>query len=163
MGLEQWKVNDPNSTKGAWVWHTGEDAEDCGGGEAGVEGVSKVENAISIVLILLAPCALVYGWFFISRRMATEAASWRNRISVLSLSLISFVALLWPVMMGLALRANGKGIGVDEQWIEAWHKLILRTLLAALILGFLGRPRLILPIAVASIGTAMFWILSTMP
>jgi hypothetical protein len=49
------------------------------------------------------------------------------------------------------------------RWIEAWHKPILPTLLAALILGFFGRPRLIVPIIIACAGMSLFWIISTIP
>jgi hypothetical protein len=125
-----------------------------------------VENTIGVVFILLAPVGLVYSWFFYLTRMKKEQTGWRKRVTLLSLSLVSLVVLLWPVMVALAPRAGwGSGVGVGHQveWIESWHRPVFRTLLVALVLGLFGRPRLILPIAVACVGTAVFWLVSTMP
>jgi hypothetical protein len=117
-------------------------------------------------VILLAPVGILYGWFFCATRMQREGPSWRNRVSVISLSLVSIVAVLWPVTLGLLPRADwGAGVGVDHQmaWVEAWHRPILRTLLVAMILGLFGRARLILPIVAGCVGVGMFWIVSTGP
>ena len=128
--------------------------------------MTAAENIVATVVILLAPIGLVYGWIFYWTRMRHEARSWRTWITVVSLALASLAVLSWPVMALLAPKANwGTYAGVRNQvaWVEAWHKPIFRTLLAALVLCLFGRPRLILPIAVGCIGTAMFWLFSTMP
>ena len=124
------------------------------------------ENEIWGIIILLAPVGLVYSWHFYWTQMGKAPSRWRDRVTLISLTLVSVVALLWPVMMALTPRADWRsGIGVTHQveWVESWHTPILRTLLGALMLALIGRPRLIGPIAVACIGTAMFWISSTMP
>ncbi len=121
-----------------------------------------VGDTIGLVLILLAPVGLAYSWFFYLTRMKKEPTGWRKGVTLLSLALVSLMALLWLVMVALAPRAGG-GVGVSQDWIESWHRPVFRTLLAALVLGLFGRPRLILPIAVACIGTAVFWMVSTMP
>jgi len=85
---------------------------------------------------------------------------------MLSLALASLAVLLWPVMVMLMPRADwGSGVGVDRQfqWVESWHRPIFRSLLVALLLCLFGRPRLMAPIAIACIGTAVFWLLSTAP
>lgn len=67
-----------------------------------------------------------------------------------SLALAWLAILSWPVMALLKPQADwrtGTGVGHQMEWVEAWHKPILRTLLAALVLCLFGRPRLILPIA----------------
>jgi hypothetical protein len=128
--------------------------------------VSEVENVLVTAIILLAPVGLIYGWFFYMTRMKKESTGWRKRITLLSLALVSLVVLLWPVMWALAPRADwGSGVGVGNQvdWIESWHRPVFRTLSVAFVVGFFGRPRLILPIAVACMGTACFWLVSTMP
>ena len=48
-------------------------------------------------------------------------------------------------------------------WVDAWGRAALRILLAALVLSLLGRPRLVLPIVFACVGTALFWIFSNIP
>jgi hypothetical protein len=116
-----------------------------------------VGNTVGIVLVLLAPVGLVYSWCFYLTRMKKEQTGWRKRVTLLSLALVSLVVLLWPVMVALTRRAD------DVGWIESWHRPIFRTLVVALVLGLFGRPRLILPIAAACVGTAVFWMVSTMP
>ena len=138
-----------------------------------VQGVTErglslrnTSQVAEIVLVLLAPVGLIYSWHFYLTQMRKEAASWRNRATLTSLGLVSQTALLWPVMVALLPRADwGSGLGVDHQvqWIESWHRPILRALLIALLLCLFGRPRLIVPVAIACIGTALFWISSTMP
>jgi hypothetical protein len=128
--------------------------------------VTAAENLIAIVLVLLAPVGLLYGWIFFWTRMRHETWSWRTWVTVVSLALASLAVVSWPVIMLLKPQADwGTGVGVGHQveWVEAWHRPIFRTLLAAFVLCFFGRPRLILPIAVGCIGTATFWLFSMMP
>lgn len=123
-------------------------------------------NLVATILVLSAPVGLIYGWVFYSTRIRKEPSDWRSRLTFLSLALVSLVVLLWPAMMVLMPRADwGSGVGVGHQmdWVKAWERVAFRTLSAALVLGLFGRPRLILPIAVACVGTAMFWLFSTMP
>ena len=127
----------------------------------------KGANFVATIIILLAPVGLIYSWAFYLRRMRREpTTSWRNRATLLSLTLVSLAALLWPIMMVLMPRADwGSGLGVNHQvqWVEAWHTPIFRTLLVALVLSLFGRRRLMAPMTVACVGTAMFWLFSTMP
>jgi hypothetical protein len=126
----------------------------------------QVEYDILGLITLLAPVGLIYGWHFYFTRIRREPAGWRNRISMLSLVLVSLGALLWPVMMKFAPKADwGSYVGVAEQvhFVESWERIAVRSLLVAFILCFFGRPRLIAPVALACIGTTLFWIASTMP
>jgi hypothetical protein len=128
--------------------------------------VTATENVVSTALILFSPIGLVYAWFFYLTRMRREPRSLRTWITVGALVLASLAVLSWPVMALLMPRADwgtGAGVGNQMTWVEAWHKPIFRTLLAALVLCVFGRPRLILPIAFGCIGSALFWLFSTMP
>jgi hypothetical protein len=125
-----------------------------------------VENDIAGLIALLAPLGLIYGWYFYFTRIRCEPTGWRNRISVLSLSLASVGALLWPVTMIFAPKADwGSYVGVDRQvhFVESWEKVAVYTLLVAFVLCFFGRPRLIAPVAVACLGITLFWFSSTIP
>jgi hypothetical protein len=125
----------------------------------------RTQNDIAGLIVLLAPVGLIYSWYFYLAKIQKEPASWRNRISLLSLVLVSLGVLLWPVMTLLAPRADWTTyVGVPEQiqWTESWQKPIVRTLLGAFLLSVFGRPRLIAPIAVACVGTVLFWIFSSM-
>jgi hypothetical protein len=128
--------------------------------------MERAADIAEIVVVLLAPVGLIYSWHFYLTQMNRESAGWRNRVTLLSLALVSLVAFLWPVMFMLMPRAdwgNGLGVGHQVEWIESWHRPILRTLLVAFLLCFFGRPCLIAPIAIACVGAAVFWISSTMP
>lgn len=128
--------------------------------------MSKSENTIVTALILLGPVGILYGWFLWATRLRREDWSWRNRISVFSLSLVSLVAASWPIMLGLMPHADwgtGAGVGHQMDWVEAWHKPVLRILLASMIVGLFGRGRLIIPIVMGGVGIGLFWLVSTMP
>ena|ERR1700687_2039292 len=126
----------------------------------------QVEANIAFFIALLAPIGLIYGWRFYFTRIRREPAGWRNRISVSSLGLASVGALLWPITRIVAPKADWSSyVGVAQQlhFVESWEKVAVRTLLVAFVLCFFGRPRLIAPIAVACIGTTLFWAFSNMP
>lgn len=126
----------------------------------------EVEGDIAGFIALLAPLGLIYGWHFYFSRIRREPAGWRNRIGVSSLALASVGALLWPVAMIFAPKADWQSyVGVAQQvhFVESWEKVAVRTLLVAFVLCFFGRPRLIAPVAVACLGTTLFWLFSTMP
>ena len=126
----------------------------------------QIEMDILGLIAPLAPVGLFYSWYFYWNQMRKAPSHWRDRVTLSSLALVSRVSLLWPVMMVLTPRADwGTGVGVAHQvqWVESWHTPILRSLLVAFVLALLGRPRLIGPIAIACIGTAIFGVGSTMP
>jgi hypothetical protein len=98
--------------------------------------------------------------------MRREPSGWRNRVTLLSLTLVSLAVALWPVMLGFVPPADWRSAAEIEhqtQWVEAWHPPVFRTLLVALVLCIFGHPRLIAPIAVTCVATALFWLFSTMP
>ena len=57
----------------------------------------------------------------------------------------------------------GSYAGVPQQlhFVELWEVVAIGTLLVAFVLCFFGRPRLIAPIAIACVGTALFWLFTT--
>jgi hypothetical protein len=125
----------------------------------------QVESDIAGFVALLAPIGLIYGWHFYVTRIRLEATNWQNRISLLSLVLTSLGALLWPITMIFAPKADwGSYVGVPQQlhFVESWERVAVRTLFVAFALCFFGRPRLIAPVGVACLGTALFWLFSTM-
>jgi hypothetical protein len=128
--------------------------------------MSTIANTIVTVIILLAPVGLIYAWIFYARQIAGKAAGWRGRMTLAALVLVSLTVLLWPVARMTMPAANwGTGVGVGEQvrWVQAWERGALRILLGALVLTLFGRPRLIVPITMACVGTGLFWIFSDIP
>ena len=78
--------------------------------------MERATDIAEIVVVLLAPVGLIYSWHFYLTQMNRESAGWRNRVTLLSLALVSLVTLLWPVMFMLMPRADwGSGLGVGHQ------------------------------------------------
>lgn len=126
----------------------------------------RIFNTISVVLVLLGVFGFTYSWYFYITRMPWKTSGWRGRITLVSLLLISFAVLFWPInrmTMPAADWGSGLGVGQQVRWVDAGERVALRILLAALALILFGRPRLILPIVVACVGTGLFWIYSNMP
>jgi hypothetical protein len=120
-------------------------------------------NVVATILVLLAPVALIYGWVCYFTPKTEEAPGWRGRATLLSLALASLVILLWPVLMVLMPEANWRGVGVAEQsrWVLFWVRAVFRTLLVALILGVIGRRRLIAPIVFGCVGGGLLWLFTS--
>ena len=110
------------------------------------------------IIVLASPIALLWGWVRYLR--LRQASDWRLRASVVGLAAPLVSVGLWVVMIVVA-RAN--------EWHtsnSAVHPLITVGMwipLVGMLVGFVGRPRLILAIVPASIGTVLFWFGTTLP
>ena len=77
--------------------------------------------------------------------------------------MIVVVVILWPIM---AVFAPG-GAYSTEWWdratmyIETWRKIVFKICALGLLASLFGRPRTIVPIIVAAIGVALFWLFTT--
>jgi hypothetical protein len=123
-------------------------------------------NIVVTILVLLAPVGLIYGWVCYFTPTDEEPRGWRGRATLLSLVLVSLaVGLRLTTMLHMpsADWQSGAGVGYQVAWVYARARVALYALLAAFVICFFGRPRLILPIATACIGTGLFWLFSTMP
>ena len=121
-------------------------------------------NLIAYLVVLSSPVALAYSWYFYWVRMRKDPDSWRNRITLISLVLVSVVAILWLPTMFLTPGADWRtGVGVAHQmaWMGRRLRAALCTLLVASLLSVAGRPRLIAPMILACLGTAALWVCST--
>jgi hypothetical protein len=119
-----------------------------------------------MLLLIVGLCCFVYAWFFLLKRATDPSFSWRERISLSALILASLAAALRFVMPAFMPTANwGTGVGVAAQVhvVAVWTKTGVEAACVALLLALIGRPRLIAPIAAASLSIAFFWILSTIP
>ena len=128
--------------------------------------MSTFENAILTVIVLLAPFGLAYGWYFCLVTMSKELSDWRKWVTAVDLGLVSMAVVMWPVARVTAPEVNWQtwaGAGAYMHWVDAWGRVALRILLAALALSLFARPRLVVPMVVASVGTGLFWIFSNIP
>ena len=89
-------------------------------------------------------------------------ARWRGRVSLWWFAGGYVVAVTMLYMPGADWR-RGAGVAHQIGWEYARARVALYGLLVALVFCLFGRPRLILPIAVACIGTGLFWLFSTIP
>jgi hypothetical protein len=119
---------------------------------------------IATILVLLGPVALIYGWVCYFKPKTEEAAGWRGWATIVSLALASLVIVLWPVLMVMMPGSDWRsGVGVAEQWqwVLFWVRTVFRTLLVALILGAIGRRRLIAPIVFGCVGGGLLWLFTS--
>ena len=100
-----------------------------------------------------------YSWFALLKTSPDKSFRWRDRVSLLALLIASGAVLLRFVMPVFW----GSDFGRQVQTAQAWTKVSVRGCAVALLLGLAGRPRLILPILVACLATASFWVMSTIP
>lgn len=130
------------------------------------ELVTRIDSILEIAVLIGTPAALIYSWAFYFQKMHPAPSGWRKRVTLATLSLVTLTGLSWLAMLAFLPHADwGTGVGIDHQlaYVEGWHRVIARALVLAMVLSLFGRPRLILPIWLASFGTFYFWIMSTMP
>lgn len=128
--------------------------------------MSDLVQALILAIGLAGMAGFVYAWFFLWKVSVESGLRWREWVSLTALGLASLAVILWCVTLPFTPAANwGTGEGVDHQirFVEAWTKLSVRICAAGLVIGLAGRPRLILPVSFACVGTALFWIMSTIP
>ena len=123
-------------------------------------------NVVEIVCVVVTPVALGYSWIFYFKKMFKFEDNWRKRVTFTSLILVSFAVLAWPFMEIFMPSAGWSGGSIEARqvaYVLGWAKIVVWVCVAGLILSFFGRPRLILPMAVAYLGTAFFWIITSVP
>jgi hypothetical protein len=126
----------------------------------------RIENGLAVLVVLLAPAGFIYSWYFYFAKLSREPADWRNRVTLASLLLVSSLFLLCVASIIVAPKVDPvtyAGAPAYQSFTYGWAKFGLRALCVPFILCFLGRPRLIAPIAVACVGVALFWLGITMP
>jgi hypothetical protein len=121
--------------------------------------MSKLEQALILMSCFAGLVGFAYAWFSLLKRSTDKSFGWRDWISVGAISLASLAVVLRFVMPAFW----GTDFGARVQAAQAWTKVSVRICAIALVLGLAGRPRLIVPIAFASFGTMLFWVMSTIP
>jgi len=81
-------------------------------------------------------------------------------VSLFALAIVTITGLLWLPAGFHAARNPGTG---NYRTIDEWTAAAIVVCGSALILSLLGRPKLIIPIALTCFGTAAFWIGTTIP
>jgi hypothetical protein len=121
--------------------------------------VSTLSHVAWIAFLIAGFLCFVYSWFVLLKMSADKSFRWRDRISLLALVIVSGAVLMRFVMPAFwGLDFSGK-----VQVAQSWTKVSLRMCAAALALGLAGRPRFIVPLLVACLATAVFWVMSTIP
>jgi len=110
--------------------------------------------------VILTPFAWATASILAWRAILEDPKSWRNRVSLAALGLLTLFGLLWLPIAGYASGSDslaGAEVGARIDQFEAWAKFAGRGSAVALVLSLFGRPQLIAPIVIACIGTAFFW------
>ncbi len=121
-------------------------------------------NVVGTILVLLAPVSLIYGWVcYFTPKGEETAMAWAGDALVISagFAVDSAVARDDGVNAGskLAKWRGSRAPGSTGLVLGEGH---LSFFAGGAGSGFAGRPRLILPIVVGSLGTALLWLFSTM-
>jgi hypothetical protein len=121
--------------------------------------VSTLAQVAFIAFLIAGFLCFVYSWFVVLKMRSDKSFRWRDRISLLALVIASGAVLLRFVMPAFW----GSDFGEQVRAAEAWSKVSVRMCAVALVLVFAGRPRFIVPLVVACLATAGFWVMSTIP
>jgi hypothetical protein len=121
--------------------------------------VSTLSQVAWIAFLIAGFFCFVYSWFVLLRMSSDKSFRWRDRISLLALIIASGAVLLRFVMPAFW----GSDFGGQVRIADAWAKVSVRMCAVALVLGLAGRPRFIVPLVVACLATAGFWVMSTIP
>jgi hypothetical protein len=117
---------------------------------------------IILVLMFGAPVSIIYSWYYFLKRMLPTKRSWRDYMSVAATFLITIVAIAWiPCITYLRSEYIGPG-GLNWKVYEALGQFLrpaILTIVLSILLGVVGRPRLIMPLMVGSLGTFCWWVL----
>ena len=125
-------------------------------------------NVVVNLLILFAPFAAVVSGVAAVRGVRQDSADWHNRLSLVAVLFILAAAVLWPIVRAFAPPLP---LQSDPAYLQAWdraHKYIVACrwvgiglCVSAFAASVFGRIRVILPVLMASTGTALFWWVST--
>ena len=121
--------------------------------------MSTLSQLAWIAFLIAGFLCFVYSWFVLLGMSSDKSLRWRDRISLLALIIASGAVLLRFVMPAFW----GSDFGGQVRMADAWGKVSVRMCAVALVLGLAGRPRFIVPLAIACLATAGFWVMSTIP
>src|ERR1051325_9565665 len=122
----------------------------------------RLENLLEILDLIVTPVAVGYSWLFYFKKIANLEAGRHKRLTLISLVLVSLAILAWPVMAFFMPRPDRlQGVNEANRVLYAlwWMKIIVWACVLGLTVNFFGKPRLILPIAVAYVGVIFFWVI----
>lgn len=115
----------------------------------------------SIAPILGFCCPFIWLWGLVKYFKAPPYSDWRSRASLVGLSVPVPSAAVWCVML---LVVWGNGLHGPTRSVN--HLIVIAGFwfsLVGMLIGLAGRPKLILAIVPASIGTMFFWFATTLP
>ena len=121
--------------------------------------MSTLSQVAWIAFLIAGLLCFVYAWFVLLKMSGDKSFRWRDRISVLALIIASGAVLLRFVMPAFW----GPDFSGKVQVAQVWTKVSVRMCAAALVLALAGRPRFIVPLVVACLSAAVFWVMSTIP
>ncbi len=106
---------------------------------------------------------LVWIWGWVKYLQAPNNAGWRARASLVGLSAPALSVAVWIIVLLLAWRVGWPASKADPliQHLTTFGGLWIPAL--GMVVGIAGRPRLVLAIVPASIGTVLFWFTTTLP
>jgi hypothetical protein len=118
-----------------------------------------VWDLVAVAILLAGAAGFVYSWFRLLRSYTEKSLRSRDWLSFAAIVLVSAVVILWFVMQA----TSRHDFGDQVRFADRCAKVSIGICGVAMLAGFLGRPRLVVPVTLACFGVAVFWILSTIP
>lgn len=127
------------------------------------QSLGAIGDFLFLVFAFVAIPSLIYGWWFYLKTVRHQAG-WRTGASLMVIIVITVCLLLFPVAIALRPPVGSDynaSMGAVAAYYEKWHQVVIKVLGACFLLSFFAKGRLILAVAVASIGVGCFWIAMT--
>ncbi len=116
-------------------------------------------DILTVAVVIAGVAAFFYAWFRLLKTSVEKLFSWRDGISMAAIALATVAVFLRFVMPAFW----GSDFGDQVRFADKWAAVSLKICALGLLVTFFGRPRLIAPIGIACVGTAVFWVMSTIP
>lgn len=127
------------------------------------ESLGTIGDLLFFLLAFAAVPSLVYCWWFYLKTVRHQAG-WRAGASLMVIIVVTACLLLLPVAIALRPPVGSDynaSMGAAAAYYEKWHHAVIKVLGACFLLSFFAKGRLMLAVAVASIGVGCFWIAMT--
>lgn len=111
-------------------------------------------------LIFAAPVAWISAWWFLLAAHKRELRNWRNRVSFVSLVLVTVAGLLFIPIRIYNSGMDWKSADTHMRHTLAAANIAIKICGISLLLSFFGKPKLIALIAIVCVGTWLLWALS---
>jgi hypothetical protein len=135
-----------------------------------MEGTVRLNwtNAVINLLILVAPVALLISVVIAIKEIRRESADRRDALGLCGVLFILTAVVLWPIVRKFApplpMPTDATYFTAchrAHRYLEIWRGVGIVLCVCGLLSSSFARVRVIVPVLIASVGTVLFWWVST--